>query len=170
MNIFKIDSIKYGWFSVYFGKYYLENSNYLSCDAPKLLLCSVINLLHKKSIEEWLCWQDEPGANILNLRIIDEQFELKIYNASKPSDKLDYVGETLKDCIEDCWGSLKLEIPQLVDNIVAEFSLYENGNGLSMYEKHWMEFPKNEYVQLKKYAYKLNEQMGEYDEMFCTTY
>lgn len=170
MKIFKINSIEYGWFEIRLGKYYIECSDFLGCDSPKYLLGAVLDLLEKKSSEEWICWQDEPGACIMQINIEDGKFKFNVYDSAKNSDELERTGISLKENCEKCWLSINIEISLMVDNLVAEFSLYENGNGLLMYEKHWADFPKNEYKRLKDYALKLEEKLDSYSGLFCNTY
>ena len=173
MQLLKIDSIRYGWFEVSLMGHYMICSNYLDYDTPKKLLRAVLNLLKKKSEEEWICWQDEPGAEIMKLTISEDELEIDVYDSEKTSYELGSADTLLKKNRGEHIWSKSIGIPIIVDNLVTEFSLYENGNGLSMYEKNWMEFPQKEYDELKAYAYKLSKQRSknnEYDELFCTTY
>ena len=170
MNIFKINAIQYGWFEVRFGNYDMECSDYLDYNTPQILLKAVLHLLEKKSSEEWICWQNEPGASIMQLSIVEQKIKLQVYDCDKAAYELETTGDSLKRNCGSCEMSMDVEIYKIVDDLVAEFSLFENGNGLSMYEKHWMEFPKEEYQRLKNYAYELQERLGSTETLFCITY
>ena len=173
MKIFKIDSIEYGWFGIFFGKYYIECSDYLDYDSPKRLLEAVADLVEKKAREKWICFHNEPGASIMQIVLEENKLIFQLFDSVKTSWELKNSDDLPQNSCDKCLWSMNFDIPLIVDNLVTEFSLYENGNGLSMYEKHWMEYPKKEYTRLKEYAIKLQEQMSENNElfgMFCTTY
>lgn len=69
-----------------------------------------------------------------------------------------------------CIYTIDIDAQNVVDGLVTEISLYENGNGRTLYEKHWMEFPIAEYEELKLYAFELQKNTRKYDELFCTTF
>ena len=148
--IFKILAISYGWFEVDFDRQFiLTNSHYLSCDAPALLLGALCNLLENKSTEEWLCWQDEPGANILRLAKEDEQLAVDIYDTEKYSCDLAYSGISLIEHIKKCLYKTKGNLTKIAETIYMEFELYEYGIGRKRYDKNWGEFPQ-QYYHLRK--------------------
>lgn len=182
MKTFEIHGIHYGWFQVCFTPHgekqgWLTNSDYLGCDAPTLFLEALANILEKKTGEEWLCWQDEPGAYILRLApengIIDgkiaEKIEIEIFLAPD-STELPYKGAELASVEKKFDYKNSFEIKRLLDDVLVQFSLYENGNGLRLYEKHWDKFPKVEYHRLRKCAAEINNTLGKYDKMFCFEY
>lgn len=175
MNVFEIHRIRYGWFEVCFTphdekKGWLMNSDYLQCDAPKLFLDALADILEEKSREEWLCWQDEPGAYILRIALESGKVSVEIFNAEKEAFDLPYCGEVLADEKKTLeYGNL-FEIRQLLDEVITEFSLYENGNGLALYNKHWGEFPEKEFGRLKKIAAEFNKGLDKYHKLFCLTY
>ena len=175
MNVFEIHRIRYGWFEVCFTphdekKGWLINSDYLQCDAPRLFLDALANILEEKSREEWLCWQDEPGAYILRIALEDGKVAVEIFNAEKDSFDLPQCGVELAHEAKSLeYGNL-FEIKQLLDDVLVEFSLYENGNGLALYNKHWDEFPKKELGRLKKFAAEFNKGLDKYHKLFCLTY
>ncbi|MCL1834633.1 MAG: hypothetical protein FWG48_00585 [Oscillospiraceae bacterium] len=148
--IFKMLSISYGWFEVDFNRQFiLTNSHYLSCDAPALLLESLCNLMENITTEEWLCWQDEPGAKILKLEREDEQLVVEIYNTDKASFDLAYSGTNLGEYITECLYKTKDSLTKIVESIYMEFELYEYGIGRKRYDKNWGEFPR-QYYRLRK--------------------
>jgi len=147
---FKIISIHYGWFEVdFYRRWMLINSDYLGCDAPCLLLEAISDLLENKITEAWLCWQDEPGASILNLEKQGDKLVVKIYGTDKESFDLDYSGITLNKHITDCLFTQEDDLINLSISIFEEFGLYENGNGRQRYEANWGNFPQQQYNRLK---------------------
>lgn len=175
MNVFEIHRIRYGWFEVCFTphdekKGWLVNSDYLQCDAPKLFLDALADIFEEKSREEWLCWQDEPGAYVLRLGIEDRNISVEIYYSKKDSLDLPYRGEELSHDLGELAYSAVFEPRYLLDDIITEFSLYEDGNGLRLYNKHWDEFPKREYYRLRRCAAEINNKLGKYEKMFCFNY
>ena len=149
--LFKILSIRYGWFIVDFNRGWpLTNSDYLGCDAPYLLLEALGDLLESKITEAWLCWQDEPGASILNLEKQDDKLIVKIYATHKESFDLDYNGITLSKHITDCLFTTEAELRVSAKSVFEEFGLYENGNGRHRYDANWGDFPQQQYERLKK--------------------
>lgn len=174
MNTFEIHAIRYGWFQVCFAPHdekpgWLTNSDYLQCDAPRLFLDALANILEKKTAEEWLCWQDEPGAYILRLAPENERITVEIFLAPD-STELPYRGEELASAKKEFEYKNSFEIKRLLDDVLVEFSLYENGNGLRLYEKHWDKFPKAEYHRLRKCAAEINNTLDKYNKMFCFNY
>lgn len=175
MNTFEIHGIRYGWFQVCFTPHaekqgWLTNSDYLGCDAPTLFLEALANILEKKTGEEWLCWQDEPGASILRLAPDDGKISVEIFTAEKESfDLLEYGAELASEEKTFEYGN-SFEITKLLNDVLVEFSLYENGNGLRLYEKHWGQFPKAEYHRLRKCAAEINNTLDKYSKMFCFKY
>lgn len=148
--LFKIISIDCGWFEVDINKkFILTNSIYLSCDAPALLLETLCNLMEDKIAKEWLCWQDEPSASILQLGKIDGQLVVEIYDTEKESFDLAHSGVTLNEYITTCLYSTKDCIEKAAKNILMEFELYESGIGRERYIENWSEFPK-QYYRLEK--------------------
>lgn len=66
---FRILNIYAGWFEIVLSdgnqEVIVTNSDFLGNDAPKNLLSCLLKLLTKKETESWLCWHDEPCANII---------------------------------------------------------------------------------------------------------
>lgn len=148
--LFKIINISYGWFEVDINRQFiLTNSHYLSCDAPALLLEALCNLLENKINEEWLCWQDEPGANILKLEKDEEQLIVEIHETERESFDLAHSGITLSEHTAKCLYSTKENLKEIAESIYMEFELYEYGIGRKRYDKNWGEFPKS-YYRLRK--------------------
>ena len=56
-----------------------------------------------------------------------------------------------------------------LDNLVTEFSLYENGNGLCLYQENWMNFPSEEFHILKDLARSMVKNKED-SELFFNTY
>ncbi len=175
MNVFEIHGIRYGWFEVCFTPHdekhgWLTNSDYLGCDAPALFLDALADILEEKTPEEWLCWQDEPGAYILRLALEGGKISVEIFLAEKDAMDLPHRGEELsREAKEFTYGKL-FEIKELLEDVLVEFSLYENGNGLALYNRHWGDFPEKQYRRLRKYAEGFNKGLGKYDDLFCLTY
>lgn len=152
MLFFKIFRISNGWFDICIGgQFYLTNSDYLGCDAPMLLLEALCDILENKAGESWLCWQDEPGANILNLEKQGNRLIIRIYGADNDSMSLDYNGIALSRHITKCVFKVEENITIVSKNILEEFSLYENGHGREIYDSHWGEFPEQQYIRLRNY-------------------
>lgn len=174
MNTFEIHRIRYGWFQVCFTphdekKGWLTNSDYLQCDAPRLFLDALADILEKKSHEEWLCWQDEPGAYILRLALEDGKVAVEIFLGGD-SFGLPYRGTELALEKKEFEYGNSFDIKQLLDDVIVSFSLYESGSGLDLYNKHWDEFPEKEFLRLKKFAAEFDKGLDQYNKMFCLTY
>ena len=169
-NWFKINRISYGWFEMNIGTNLSEASDFLGYDMPQKFLDKVIRVI-KENTEEWLYLMDEPGASILHIYLKNERIHFVQYTLSADSDELNREDERLeRDKFEKCWFDIDVDIQDAVDGIVTEFSLYENGNGRILYEKHWGGFPKKEFEELKEYAFQLQEKAGEYNRLLCTTF
>lgn len=174
MNVFEIHGIRWGWFKVCFTPHdekqgFLRNSDYLGCDAPMLFLDALANIFEKKSNEEWLCWQDEPGAYILRLFPEDDKIKVEIF-LGKESLDLPYRGAELAAEPKEPYYENSFEIKQLLDDVLVAFSLYENGNGLKLYNKHWGEFPEKEYKRLRNFAAEYNKGLDKYGKLYGLTY
>ncbi len=174
MNTFEIHGIHFGWFQVCFTPHgekqgWLTNSDYMQCDAPRLFLDALADILEEKSAEEWLCWQDEPGAYILRLALQDGKVAVEIFLAPD-SIELPYRGMELASVKKEFDYKNSFEIKRLLDDVLVEFSLYENGNGLRLYNKHWDEFPEKEFLRLKKFAEEFDKGLDKYSKLFCLTY
>ncbi len=175
MNIFEIHKISWGWFEVCFTPHgekqgFLTNSDYLQCDAPALFLDALANLSENKSREEWLCWQDEPGAYVLHIGSEGANILVGIYYSKKDSLDLPYSGAELAEDLDELVYSQVFKIHDLLDDVLTEFSLYENGNGLRLYNAHWGDFPQKEYHRLRQCAASFDKTLGKYDKMFCFSY
>lgn len=174
MNTFEIHGIRYGWFEVCFTPHsekqgWLTNSDYLQCDAPKYFLDALANILEEKSGEEWLCWQDEPGAYILRLALENGKVAVEIFLAPD-SMELPYRGAELASAEKEFEYGNSFDIMELLDDVIVEFSLYENGNGLAVYNRHWDVFPEKEFQRLKRFAVSFNKGLDKYHKLFCLTY
>ena len=90
------------------------------------------------------------------------------YDSLKTSYELN-LDEKKENCGKYIY-TVDVDVQNVVDGLVTEFSLYENGNGRTLYEKHWMEFPKDEYEELKLYAFELQKNTRKYDELFYATF
>ncbi|MBR1737287.1 MAG: hypothetical protein IJ736_09770 [Firmicutes bacterium] len=169
---FKIRKLMYGWMIIGIGEDHLiEASDFLGYDLPKKFLEKMIRLIRHESSEGLLHWQNEPGACIMCIENTDETICFSLYESKKDSDELDPYDERKE--WQSCGNkifSYDVKINDALDGIVAEFSLYENGNGRKMYEKHWGDFPQEEYDELKKIASEINKNCGRYDKLFCMTY
>ena len=175
MNTFEIHGIRFGWFQICFTPHaekqgFLTNSDYLGCDAPALFLDALASILEKRTHEEWLCWQDEPGASVLRLTLEDEKVAVGIFTAEKDSLELPFSGAELAREEKALEYENSFEIKRLLNDVLVEFSLYENGNGRALYDKHWGEFPEKEFLRLKSFAAKFNKGLDKYGKMFCLTY
>lgn len=170
MNFMQINELEYGWFGVEFGRKYISCSNYLDYDTPRALLRTVVYLLRQNKEEEWLYWPDEPGAYIMQVEKTKEELTFTFYSSTVPSYKLAHTDRPLEHFCGEMYFSLTDKIEKILDDLVNEFALYENGNGRRMYETHWMHFPEAEYKQLKKIAFAYNQKLGENNKMFFSTY
>ena len=147
--MFNILDLHYGWFDIKIGEYYLTNSDYLGCDAPKLLLKGLCNILENKTNVEWLCWQDEPGAEILKLERKNDNIIIEIYGTDKESFDLEYSGTSLKDNIKKLTYTIDIDLIKFSKYVCKEFYIYENGNAKEIYEYNWDKFPQKEFDKLK---------------------
>lgn len=137
--------------------YRIEVSDFLSYDMPQKFLSKVIRVLNENT-EEWLHLMGEPGAAMLHIYLKDRRVHFAEYSLSVDSDALDKEDEEAnRDKCEECRFDVSVDIPSAVDAIATEFSLYENGNGRMLYEKHWNSFPTKEFEKLKEYAFQLQE-------------
>ena len=125
--------------------------------------CKVIRVISENT-EEWLYMMDEPGASMLHIYLKDERVHSAEYGLSVDSDELNCEDEEAeRDKCEECQFDVDVDIQSAVDGIVTEFSLYENGNGCMLYEKHWGAFPTKEFGKLKEYAFQLQVNAGKCD-------
>lgn len=167
LDMFKILSVQYGWFEIRMGKSYLECSDYLGYDAPKALLQAVINVAKNVSQEEWVCWMGEPSADILHVTKENNMIKIECFDAIGEAYYIDL--STIKAYCGKCFATYKEELITFLDNLVTEFSLYQNGNGLLLYQEHWMAFPSEEFYILKELAHSLVKNKED-SELFFDTY
>lgn len=166
MKCFKIESIEYGWFEFRIGKHYVESSDFLGYDMPAEFLSKLIKILNKSS-KEWVYLMNEPGAAIMEFLRSDNTIIINAYSMNKPSDDLSRnIVEELQN-VGNCEFSIRINIPEFVDAVVAEYSLYENGNGRKCYDINWGEYPQKEYNELKIIAFEINKNQGQYDSLNC---
>jgi len=165
---FKIEAIEYGWFTMWIGpKHIIDGSDYLGYDLPKELLRKVWNVLQEDGKEEWLYLMDEPGAEIMEISHANGKLEFAVYSLSKECFHLSRREEDEKENLGECRFRSVWEPAMLVDALVSEFYLYENGNGRGLYETHWMEFPVEEYEKLKKLAFEMDKKMSGHHKLYC---
>lgn len=169
MRSFKIESIEYGWFEFRIGKDHVVASDYLGYDISKELLVKLLKVL-KGSSKEWVYIMNEPGASIMGLSMVHNQIAINIYSMNKPSYDLgNEIEEELRN-MKECEYSAEIDKNELVDAVVTDYSLYENGNGRCYYETNWGEFPQCEYDELKKIAFEINKTLREIDSLQCATF
>ena len=169
MRCFRIESIEYGWFEFRIGKYYVEASDFLGYDMPTEFLNKLVKIL-KESSKEWVYVMNEPGADILEILRSDNVITINCYSMNKPSTELSRdIEEELKN-IGKREFSISINIPELVDAVVTEYSLYENGNGRKCFDLNWGEYPQKEYDELKKIAFEINKNQGKYDKLKCVEF
>lgn len=148
--VFKIISISHGWFEVDINReFVLVNSDFLSCDAPALLLDALGNLVEGTDSVQWLCWQNEPGAYILKLEQKDSRLVWEVWDTDADSTELDYCQGNLDSHATECVYRLEEDLYKAAEAVESEFSLYENGNGSQRYRAHWGDFPHREFGRLK---------------------
>lgn len=169
MRSFKIESIEYGWFECRIGKDYIETSDYLGYDFSKELLVKLLKVLRGSS-KEWVYIMNEPGASIMALSMENSKIAFKIYSMNKPSYDLSKEIEEEVSNMKECEYSVEIDKNEFVDAVVAEYSLYETGNGRCYYETNWTEFPQCEYNELKGIALKINKKLEKIDSLQCGTF
>lgn len=170
INWFKINSISYGWFKFCIGSCLCEASDFLGYDMPQKFLSKVIRVIEENT-EEWLYLMNEPGALMLHIYRKDEKVHFVGYGLHAASDELNREDESAeREKYEQCLFAFDAVIQNVVDGIVTEFSLYENGNGRMLYEKHWGGFPVKEFEELKEFAFQLQKNAGKYNGLLCTTF
>ena len=169
MRCFKIESIEYGWFEFRIGEHCVEASDFLGYDMPAEFLSKLIKVLNK-SAKEWVYLLNEPGADIMEFLRIDNAIIINVYSMNKPSSELSRdIEEELKN-IGNCEFSISINIPELVDAVVTEYSLYENGNGRKYFDLNWGGYPQKEYNELKRIAFEINKNRGKYDSLKCVEF
>ncbi len=169
MKCFKIDSIGYGWFEFRIGMYYVESSDFLGYDMPTEFLSKLIKVL-KESSKEYVYVMNEPGADIMEFLRSDNAITINVYSMNKPSSELSRdIAQELEN-IGDREFSNSFNIPELVDAVVAEYSLYENGNGRKCFDMNWGGYPQKEYDELKRIAIEINKKQGNYDSLNCVEF
>lgn len=149
MSILKISAINYGWFELQICESYLECSDYLGYDTPKMLLKAFLKLFERKSCEEWLCWQNEPTACIMQLISQSDRLKIKVFASKAEAFKIGISEDSLKPNCKECLIDADFNFSAAVRSLVKEFARYEKGDGRIHYEKHWMDFPQEEYIALK---------------------
>ncbi len=163
----KIESIEYGWFKMRIGRDWIEVSDYLDYDFPKELLRKVWNVLLEDGKEEWLYLMDEPRAEIMQISNDNGKIHLAAYDLSKECFDLSNKEEDEKDNCGKCSFRYDWSLEDIVDELVSEFYLYENGNGRALYETHWAKFPVDEYEKLKKLAFELDRKQSKFHKLYC---
>lgn len=95
--IFKITAIEHGWFEIELGGCcMLTNSNYLGCDAPALLLSALCSLIDGSARKCWLCWQNEPSAQILTLERRGDNLLIEVFDADVEAYRLQFSDRALR--------------------------------------------------------------------------
>lgn len=169
MKCFKIEEISYGWFEFRIGKHYLEASDFLGYDLPAELLSALIKVLKEPS-KEWVYVTNEPGADIMEILQSDNAIVINVYSMNKQSTELSRNIADEMENIGDCEFSISINIPELVDAVVTEFSLYENGNGRKWYDTNWGGYPQKEYDELKRIAFEINKNLSKYNSLKCVEF
>ncbi|MDE7318599.1 MAG: hypothetical protein K2N46_02570 [Lachnospiraceae bacterium] len=153
-----------------FGLYFCLASDFLHYDMPKKFLGKVLRVIDTKT-EECLYLMDEPHADLLHICLKNEKIHFAKYRLSVNSFELNpETEEAEQDKCKECLFDMEIDIQNTVDEIVTEFSLYEDGNGRMLYEEHWGAFPVKEFEALKEYAFQLQENAEDNDDLFCTTF
>ena len=169
MKCFKIEAIEYGWFECRIGNHYLEASDYLGYDVSREFLVKILGVL-AGAPEEWIYVMDEPGANIIKLSLEHNKILINIYSTNKTSYDLSKNIEDGIKYIGECEFLIDIAKEEFIDAVITEYSLYELGNGRDYYEKNWMNFPQNEYDELKRIAFELNRSLKGADSMQCVEF
>lgn len=170
MTWFKIESIRYGGFAMTAGELYCKASDRCGYDMPRKFLEKIVRLVTGESDREYLYLMAESGASMLVLSAGRCRIHLDVYDLKADCDALPAVEREAYSLLGDCYANLAVTIPEAVDDLVTEFSLYENGNGKALYESHWMPFPQEPFDALKSIAFQIEEEMEGSLEMLCTTY
>lgn len=148
MQNVKIESIRHGWFAMRFGGYEIDCTNVFEHDTPMKLLQAVYDLVQKNDETKIVRWDGEPGAQIMCLERIEDEILITVYETSKSAYDLNCSAEQMmRYCGEVKW-SMKMDFSEFIDELVTEFWLYENGNGLNLYERNWMRFPNKSFEKL----------------------
>lgn len=164
---FKMEALEYGWVTMRICKDWINGSDYLGYDLPKELLRKVWNVLQEDGKEEWLYLMDEPGAEIMQISHNDGKVHLAVYDLSKECFDLSSKEEDEKDNCGKCRFHYDFAPAEMVDGLVSEFYLYENGNGRALYETHWAKFPVDEYEKLKNLAFELDRKQSKFHKLYC---
>ncbi len=148
--LIKVISIDAGWFELDINRHWmLKNSDFLHCDAPKLLLQALLDVSKEHADVRWLCWQGEPGAEILRIEKDGAAVTLEVFRSEADAFHCAFEGASLQKCIGESLYRTQDRFDEMIRSVVNEFNLYENGNGRALYESEWGPFPQAEYERLK---------------------
>ncbi len=161
---FEITYIQAGWIEVAINSeadsVVITNSYYMSNDAPRILLQNIAELCNVEAGDCWLCWHDEPGANIIHVIKDKDLAKIEVYHTKKESYMLPFEGETLYKDVEEKYFELEISFINLARLIIKAFGIFSSREKLSLYEKEWMPFPHTEYRLLKSNLKNLKSQIA----------
>ncbi len=109
----------------------------------------------------------EPCADILHIVKEKNEIKLELFDTIEESYEIDL--NNMKPYCKKCYATYQTEWITFLDNLVTEFSLYENGNGLCLYQENWMNFPSKEFHILKDLARSMVKNKED-SELFFNTY
>ncbi len=136
---FKILKIYAGWFDIqFFEGLAIDNSDSMGCDAPRLLINGLNNLLKMDSENEWLLWQGEPGGYIITLSRSNNMLTVEIFQTRIYASDIEfYSGEELAQYVGKKIYSVSGDIKDIAGKFLSEFNKYSQGDMLQEYENNW---------------------------------
>ncbi|WP_273324102.1 hypothetical protein [Vallitalea guaymasensis] len=153
--VIELYNVNHGWFEFLMLKNneecFITESNYVSCDAPKKLLNVLVSFIEKQDLkhERWICWSDEPGANIMKLSHNDENITIEVYDTSKESYKIAFINdEELCKESDKLLFSCNVNIYECIKEFLNLYRRIINKLGFKGFEQHWFEYPEKEIQKL----------------------
>ena len=155
---FEIKKIHVGWFGMTFNTgdknvYIVTTSKWLN-DGPKHFLQAFNEILTINHGERYVILDDEPGANIICMKKIKPGIiNIKIYAIIEWYDsRIKLYGEKMPEDLEIYERLLDYNFStvKLSHDVLESFGEYSIGEKYEYYNKHWFEFPDDDYDKLKK--------------------
>jgi hypothetical protein len=101
---------------------------------------------------QWLCWHDEPGAVIWNIKNKEDILHMTIAESEKDSYQLlDREDSLSNEPLYEMLIEFSIPLYTFGKEVYDEFYKYSYGDSLELYEQEWMEFPAEELKQLRKH-------------------
>lgn len=172
---FEIEGIQAGWFDMTYNigkeKVTISASDAYGNDSPKYFLQMLCDLLTNKIHTGYVLFDEEPGVYIVCMEKQKEyQLSLFFSEVEDICKKLQVYGQLSTKEIREQFLELEemavvkeLSLTAFAKTVVRSFEEYSFYEGKKVYEENWMEFPKEEFLQLqnclqKQYVEEYNEE------------